>query len=235
MAPKHKFICIGHRGAAGHEPENTLISFERACQLGVDYIELDVWYSDGQIICIHDEMLERTTNGHGSHRKLKHTQLKALDAGKGQKIPTLAEVIELVHGRAKIMIEFKDALALEPALQLLSQLHNEDRIKPENFVLQSFDLELVRIAHEVLPHFPRACLFKNPVPKDIQRALQLKAQAIHVNFDKLSKPVLSAAHAADLKVYVYTVNQPEKIHSAVSMGVDGITSDYPDRLIELAI
>lgn len=234
MDLKRKCICIGHRGAAGHQPENTLASFEFACQLGVDYIELDVWFSDGEVICIHDETLDRTTSGTGAHRILPHTTLKTLDAGRGQQIPTLKEVIQAVRGRSKIMIEFKDAQALQPCLKLLQELAQKGAIQAEDFVLQSFDLEIVRRALDLAEEFPRACLFKNPSVQDVQSALELKAQAIHVNFEKLSTAVIQAAQHAGLKVYIYTVNQPEQIRCALAQGVDGITSDYPDRVIALS-
>lgn len=231
MGQSPKLICIGHRGAAGHKPENTLASFQHACELGADFIELDVWFSGGQVICIHDETLERTTSGRGPHRSLPHNALQTLDAGQGERVPKFSEVIEAVHGRCKIMVEFKDAAALEPCVALLKTLQRQGKISPQDFILQSFDLEIVRRAAELARDFPRACLFKRPALQDIDVARQLAACALHLNFERLTPALLQSANLAGLAVYVYTVNNPVEIRRMIQLGVSGITSDFPDRVI----
>src|SRR5579884_3789243 len=93
---KQNFLCIGHRGARGHEPENTVRSVRRALELGADGIEIDVYFVDGELIVIHDPTLDRTTNGRGRIVRKTFAQLRSLDAGKGERIPTLREIFETV-------------------------------------------------------------------------------------------------------------------------------------------
>ena len=102
-----KLICFAHRGASGHEPENTLSAVEKAIELGADWIEVDVYAVKGELIIIHDERLERTTNGTGYVRDTSLAYLRSLDAGKGQCIPTLREVLDSVDRRAGINVELK--------------------------------------------------------------------------------------------------------------------------------
>jgi len=100
-------LCIGHRGAMGHEPENTLLSFQKAIKLGAPCLELDVYWVDDEIVVIHDDRLERTTNGVGLVADQTLAYLRSLDAGKGQQIPTLAEVCQAVHPGTCLNIELK--------------------------------------------------------------------------------------------------------------------------------
>ena len=112
-------LIVGHRGAAGHEPENTLRSVEAALRLGANAIEIDVHQVEGRLVVIHDDRLERTTNGEGRLAAHSLAALRALDAGQGERIPTLDEVIELVAGRAELVIELKGADTAEPVARLL--------------------------------------------------------------------------------------------------------------------
>src|SRR5436309_1394238 len=99
------FLCIGHRGARGHEPENTVRSVRRAMELGANGIEVDVYFVDGELIVIHDDTLDRTTNGHGPVVEQSLDFIRSLDAGKGEKIPTLREIFDAVDRRAFINVE----------------------------------------------------------------------------------------------------------------------------------
>ena len=101
------FLCIGHRGACGHEPENTLRSIRRALELGAHGVEIDVRLVHGELLVMHDAKLDRTTNGRGYLARKSLEVLRALDAGQGERIPTLREVFETVHRRAFINIELK--------------------------------------------------------------------------------------------------------------------------------
>ena len=113
------FVCIGHRGASGYEPENTLSSFERAIAMGCRWIELDVYQVEGELIVIHDSTLDRTTNGQGRVASQTLAYLRSLDAGNGQQIPTLTEVISAVDHRAGINIELKGKHTAAPVVALL--------------------------------------------------------------------------------------------------------------------
>ena len=121
MTPPATFLSIGHRGARGHEPENTLRSVRRALALSAHGVEIDVWFVDGELIVIHDAKLERTTNGHGYVSRKTFAQLRALDAGEGERIPTLREVFETVDRRAVIHIELKGRRTAGPVRALIAE------------------------------------------------------------------------------------------------------------------
>ncbi len=133
------FSCIGHRGAKGLEPENTLRSIRRALDLGVDGVEIDVYFVDGQLVVIHDDTLERTTNGRGRVEEQSFDYLRSLDAGKGEKIPTLCEVFETVNRRAFINIELKGRNTAMPVFELIEEYCDSKGWKKEDFLVSSFD------------------------------------------------------------------------------------------------
>ena len=113
------FLCIGHRGAMGHAPENTLLSVTKALDLGVKWIEIDVYFIDKELVVIHDDRLERTTDGIGYVQEQSLDYLRSLDAGKGEKIPLLREIFDLIDGRAGINIELKGVNTAEPVVKLI--------------------------------------------------------------------------------------------------------------------
>src|SRR5262245_29681827 len=122
---KQPFLCIGHRGARGYEPENTLLSFRKALALGAPCIELDVFAVGGQLVVFHDDRLERTTNGKGFLLEHSFEELRRLDAGKGEKIPTLSEVFAAVDRRAGINIELKGRNTAKPVADFVSRMRTE--------------------------------------------------------------------------------------------------------------
>src|SRR5271154_2195490 len=134
------FLCIGHRGAKGLEAENTLRSVRKALDLGVDGVEIDVYLAGGQLVVIHDDTLERTTNGRGRVEDQSFEYLRSLEAGLGEKIPTLREVFETVNRRAFINIELKGGGTAEPVLELIEEYVNKRGWVREDFLISSFDL-----------------------------------------------------------------------------------------------
>mgnify|MGYP000511847871 CR=1 FL=1 len=130
-----KLLCIGHRGAMGHAPENTLASIQKALELGTPCMEIDVYYVDGQLVVFHDHRLERTTNGSGFLVDQKFSDLRTLDAGNGEKIPTLQEVFETIHLKPALNIELKGTETTRPVLEFIS---NEKKTGlKENFNLDA--------------------------------------------------------------------------------------------------
>jgi glycerophosphoryl diester phosphodiesterase len=221
-----EFICIGHRGASGYEPENTLISFEKAITMGCPWIELDVYSVAGELLVIHDDSVERTTNGKGDVMDSTLTYLRGLDAGKNQQIPTLGEVVALVDKRCAINIELKGPDTAEPVSAYLSDLC-ANGWQEDLFLLSSFnhrELEKADI------RFRRGALFHKRVPDYFQRTDKLKAYSINLSIKLVKQGLVDAAHDHGLKVFVYTVNKMEDIKRMVKMGVDGVFCDYPDRV-----
>ena len=217
-------LCIGHRGAKGHFPENTLPSFQHAMDLGCNWLELDVYFVGGELLVIHDKRVDRTTDGHGLVEELKLEYLRSLDAGNGAQIPTLTEVLDLVDGRCGINVELKGTNTARPVCDLLS---NYDW-PSEMFLLSSFNHKELAKSD---PKYRRGALFDSHVPDQWQQAKQLKAWSVNLYFDHVDRKLVDEAHLLGYKVLVYTVNEVEDIKRMADCGVDGIFSDYPDRAL----
>ncbi|MEX2488476.1 MAG: glycerophosphodiester phosphodiesterase family protein [Pseudomonadales bacterium] len=219
-----EFVLIGHRGACGYEPENTLISFERAIAMGCLWTELDVYAVENELIVIHDDWLERTTNGTGRVMDASLAYLRSLDAGKGERIPLLSEVIDKVDHRAGINIELKGPDTAKPVTDLLDGYCSRGWHSDE-FLLSSFDHNELAKAD---PRYRRGVLFSRRADY-FAVADQLNAWSVNWSRKLVTPLLVETAHQRDLKVLVYTVNQPEEILAMQQMGVDGIFTDYPDR------
>lgn len=221
------FLCIGHRGAMGYRPENTLGSFELAVDMGCPWIELDVYRVGDHLVVIHDDELERTTNGHGRVTARTFDYLRGLDAGDGQQIPTLEEVIDLVDQRAGINVELKGENTAKPVSAMLNA-YCQKGWSPEQFLLSSFRHgELARSD----PAFPRGALFGKRGRKNyLEAANRLNAWSINLDLSLVGPGVVESAHGEGFKVLVYTVNEPDDIARMLDMGVDGVFTNYPDRV-----
>ena len=219
------FYLIGHRGAAGHEPENTLRSVEAALRLGVDAVEVDVHVVEGRLVVIHDERLERTTNGRGRLDEHGFEALRRLDAGRGERIPTLDEVVELVGDRAELVVELKGAGTAGPVAALLRA---RGPATADRVVVSSFDhVELARL-RALLPTVRRGALVAG-VPLDYARfARELGAHSVHMSAEFLRVPFVDDAHARGMAVWAYTVNHADDARRMRALGVDGVFSDVPD-------
>ena len=231
MTPLPKFLCIGHRGARGHEPENTLRSVRRALELGAHGIEIDVWFVDGELIVIHDAKLERTTNGHGYVSRKTFAQLRALDAGKGERIPTLREVFETVDRRAFINIELKGRRTAGPVRALIAEFAEQRGWRFEDFVVSSFHRAELRAISD--PRIPVALLLARPSRLYALSARRVRASAVNPALLFVTRRFVEDAHRRGLKVFVYTVNTPADIVRMRKLGVDGVFTDFPERALAL--
>jgi glycerophosphoryl diester phosphodiesterase len=225
-------ICIAHRGASGEEPENTLRAFDRALKQGATWLELDVHEAHGRVLVIHDDTVDRTTGGSGALTALALTKLRGLDAGQGEKIPFLEEVLSLVAGRARLNIELKSGDVLVPTLALLQQAVAGGPWFPDHFLLSSFDWELLGQARDREPAIPLAPLVgKGAGSEVLEAAERLSAEAVHVSRWSARARFVGAAHARGLAVRVYPVNRRWEFDLMVRLGVDGIFTDYPERAL----
>ena len=224
-------LKIGHRGAMGYCPENTINSFAKALELGVDGIELDVHVcKSGEVMVIHDDRVDRTTNGKGKVLEMTLPELKALDAGKGERIPTLREVLDFVDRRAIIDIELKAEGISRSVADIMSQYIQEHGWENKQFMISSFDHHELKRCHDQIPDVPFSPII---AAKPLDYALM--AQAMHADsikpfFEFLDVNFVQDAHQRGLKVITWTVNRMDDIKKALDMGVDGIISNYPDRL-----
>ena len=218
-------LKIGHRGAKGYKPENTLASFAKAIELNVDAIELDVHLSsDGEIMVIHDETLNRTTTKTGFVSDYSASELKRLG------IPTLEEVILLVNRRCVINIEIKEATATPKVLQLIEKWVTEQHWKYIQFQISSFNWEALSMVSKINSKIAIGVLAEASIEKALAFAIQIKAHSINPYFKLLNSENVNLIHSNGFKIYTWTVNTPEDLIFVKSLNVDGIISDFPDRI-----
>ncbi|MDP2683905.1 MAG: glycerophosphodiester phosphodiesterase family protein [bacterium] len=227
----NNILKIGHRGACGYEPENTLISFQKAIELNVDMVELDVHLSiNNDIIVMHDETVNRTTNGTGYVKQQTLSELRQLSAGKGEKIPTLEQTLNLINKRVKLNIELKGLNTAKPTTELIMKYVKQNNWKYQDFLVSSFNANELLEFFKILPQINIGVIY-NKVPNDyIKLAQKLNAYSINLSQEFITQKLIDDIHNHGLKVLVYTVNHNEDIKKIKSMGIDGIFSDYPDRL-----
>ncbi len=229
MIHARSFQCIGHRGAAGHAPENTLLAIRKALQLGAGAIEVDVHYVHGRLVVIHDRSLNRTTSGTGRLTMRSLAYIRAVNAGKDQKVPFLEEVFEEAGSRAGLHLEIKGH---ETAAALGHFIRRKTREGWETgrIVVSSFDHAQLRIMKRHFPEIQIGVLYRFPQKGFTQRALGMKAFSVHLPWQLTRKQMLVEAAEAGLKCYIYTVNRRTAIRRFIVWGADGIFSDYPERV-----
>ncbi len=235
--PGTHLLVVGHRGAAGMAPENTMLSFERAVSLGVDAIELDVHLCrDGVPVVIHDHSVDRTTDGHGLVADLTVDQLKRLNAAARfeadvvhAEIPTLDEVLSWAHRKTRVVIELKDTR--NPALvkSTLDLVQRHDMLR--DVMLISFDHFALREARQICRDVCTGALYVGRPVDPVGLAAACGADALCPHWASILREDVDLAHRAGLAVCVWTVNQPAEIEAALSLGLDSVTSDVPDRLL----
>jgi len=228
-------LIIAHRGASGCFPENTLLAFEEAIRAGADMCELDVQSTrDGELVVIHDDTVDRTTDGHGDVRAMTLCELKQLrvDAKLGpqsvdQRIPTLREVLDLVRGRCRLNIEIK-AGGVESTLCALIRTYD-----PGAVLVSSFDWQALARVREIAPEIALGLLANRSPAQLLAAASKMDANAINPRRDMVTEALCLAAHGRALKVYAWTVDEPSMMTKLIADGIDGIMTNYPERLRRL--
>lgn len=224
-------LRIGHRGASGDEPENTLRSFDRALQLGVDMIELDVHVcKSGELVVIHDEKVDRTTNGKGCVADKTLDELRVLDAGKGERIPTLPEALDLIHRRAQVNIELKGARTAKPVSELLEEYVGKFGWLYDDFLISSFSQYELQEFRESSRKARIGVLVANIATSFVEFAEEIAAYSINLYAGSVSQELVDDIHMRGMKVLVWTVDDVSDIGRMRRMGVDGIFSNYPERI-----
>jgi len=249
-------LVMAHRGASGLAPENTLVAFRKALEAGADVLELDVHATeDGQVVVIHDETVDRTTDGTGLVKDFTLEELKRLDAGyrftpdggatypyrgQGIAIPTLEEVLA-AFPQARINVEIKQ---LDPPIEdrlwaLIEGMGAEDRV-----LVISFDDEAIARFRKLAPGVATGAAegeireFVTYLTLRMAPFYAPKADAFQVpewygEHHIVTRAFVDAAHSKNVKVHVWTVNEKEDMRRLLELGVDGIITDYPDRLVEV--
>lgn len=224
-------LVIGHRGACGHKPENTLSSFTKAIELGVDMIELDVWQcASGELVVFHDHKVDRMTNGTGYVTQKRLDELKVLEIQGSERIPMLEEVFDLVRRKIKICIELKGPGTAQPVAELIMRYVNTKGWSYDDFVVSSFDHYKLRECKKVCLNIRTgAHMYGLPIGFGLF-AYQAGADIALINIGFVNKEFVDDIHARGMQVFVCIVNATEDAHLMKFLGVDGIMSDYPDRV-----
>ena len=218
-------LKIGHRGAKGYVAENTLASFQKAIDFDVDGIELDVHLSfDRKLVVIHDETIERTTSGNGFVKDYTASQLRKLE------IPTLEEVLNLVDKKCFVNIEIKDSKATHSVLQIIQNYVLEKNWKINLFQISSFNWDVLEVCHAEQPRISLGVLTEKYVEYDLIFAKKVNAHSINPYFKLLNLENVKTMKENGFKIYAWTVNSVEDITFIKSLQVDGIISDFPDRI-----
>ena len=225
------FLKIGHRGAKAHLAENTLESIQKALDFGVDMIEIDVHKcTSGELWVIHDFTLDRTTDGSGEIAKKSSEELKKLKIEGKYKIPQLTDVLDLIEGKCLINIELKGLNTAEPVCKLVKEKINSGHWEYSDFIISSFQKNELFEVRKIDKEVPIAVLSKASVPEAIEVGKLLKASAIHPSLGIITRDNTKLSQDHGFMVNVWTVNEREDIQRMIDFGVNGIISDYPDRL-----
>jgi len=234
-------LVIAHRGASGYAPENTMTAFRKAVAMGATFIETDLHLSrDARFVAIHDETVDRTTNGHGSVHDLTRAELLRLDAGSwfggefaGERIPTLEEILQFAKKHdVDFYLELKPGGSWGGEHALIGALRESGEIA--RMVVISFDAAILASVRKIEPTLMTGLLHDGTLVEPLDKALEVGARQICVRGDLVSPWMLKEAKRHDLQVVCWTVNHPAHMRMLMEAGVDGIMSDYPDRLLEMA-
>ena len=231
-------LVIAHRGASGHAPENTLAAFRRAVSLGAAFIETDLQLTrDTRFVAIHDDTVDRTTNGRGKVHDMTLTELRRLDAGSwfgseftGERIPTLEEILEFSKKHDVVFyLELKPTGSWGGEHALIGALRSSGEVA--RTIVISFDSGILESLRKIEPTLMTGLLFEGQLENPIQRAIEIGARQLAVRGDLVTPTLLAEARKQDLQVVCWTVNQPAHMRLLIEAGVAGIISDYPDRLV----
>ena len=236
-------IVIAHRGDKTHAPENTLAAFKLAAENGVDAIEFDLKLTaDGRVVVLHDQTVNRTTNGTGSIYQLSFAEVRDLDAGawfsekfRAERIPTLDEVFETVDKRLYINVELANyATPGDGLVPKVIDLVKKHGIKNQ-LLFSSFYARNLQIARLLMPEVPRGLLCKRGIRGSWGRTFTWRGDyfALHPHRDDVDPRLVFRVQAAGKRVHVWTVNQEEDLKSMIDLGVDAIITDDPELALRL--
>lgn len=224
-------LRLGHRGACGYAPENTIASFQKAIELNVDMMEFDVRLcKTGEVVVLHDEKVDRTTNGYGVVSDLSLADIQSFDIKGGGKIPTLAEALDAIDRKTKVVIELKHVEVVEPTAALVRTYIEEHGWVPSDIFVTSFDHYALAHFRELLPGVGLAAILAGVPIGYAEFGERLGAYSVNMAFPFLNREFVEDAHRRGLKVFAWTVNEPEDIAWVKALGVDGIFSNFPDRV-----
>jgi glycerophosphoryl diester phosphodiesterase len=235
---KRRYLIVAHRGASAYEPENTLRAFRRAVELGADMSELDVHLSqDGELIVMHNATVDQTTDGHGAIQDLTLDQIRSLDAGLGERVPTLQQVVDLVRGRNGLYVELKAPGTPGATVKLL---RGNGFIARGQVIVGSFEPAFVGETKALAPELSVSLLVGPlyPAHELIELAHSANADYVHLCWENrapephrlLTPELLASLHGAGLRIVLWHEEREEELRVLRSLDVDAICSNTPDKL-----
>lgn len=234
MEHERNILVVGHRGAKGYAFENSLSSMTCALDLGVDMIELDVFRCrSGQLVVFHDDLLDELTDNTGPVEAKTLEELKQVRLRNGESIPSLLEVLRLIDGRTNMNIELKGRRTAIQLVKLLRTLLNTTEWRMDQWIVSSFHPEELAILKQHLPELKTGLLTDTDPLDALQAAHRLGVHSIHLWYPTVDSAIVKLLQKKGYKVIVYTVDHPVDIQYMIDCGVDGIISDFPDRVREL--
>ncbi|MCU1342982.1 MAG: hypothetical protein JWN92_2405 [Candidatus Acidoferrum typicum] len=235
---------VAHRGASGHAPENTMAAFRRAVEMGARFIETDLHLTrDARVVAMHDSTLDRTTNGHGLVDSLALTEVRALDAGSwfaspsaesfaGERVPTLNEILQFAKKEDVIFyLEIKSDATWGVEHAVVASLR--DTGEAARVIILSFDPATLLSVNRLDQTMMTGYLCEHPSSDLVERTVRAGARQLAARGDLVTPDLVKKAHHAGLQVVAWTINEPDQMRRLIAAGVDGIMSDYPDRLLRV--
>jgi glycerophosphoryl diester phosphodiesterase len=229
---------VAHRGASGNYPENTLLAFQKALEIGVDEIELDLYLTkDDRLIIMHDSTVDRTTDGTGAISELTLAEIKALDAGgvfgeqfRGERVPTWEEALELVQGKVGLNVHLKEGGNPDGHYERKVAKALIDFHMVEDSILTCSDAS-VGIFADIDSRIECRIFRANRTPEEyIRKSVEMGLRTMQPGRDITTRDFIQKAHAAGRIVHVFYADTPEDMCAYIEIGVDGILTNYPERL-----
>ena len=225
-------LIVAHRGASGTQPENTRIAFQKAVEAGATAIELDVHVcKSGELVVIHDETVNRTTNGKGNVAGFTLTDLQQLDAGKGEKIPTLQEVLDVVEGKAQINIELKGKNTAKAVADFILKNTAGHIWHTEDFLISSFRHKELKRFHSLLPEVRIGILYHFRPWFYKTKARKLHAFSMHLPAHVIQPSLVEKMHRQVMQVWVYTVNDKKTMDRVLAAEADAVFTNFPEQFV----
>jgi glycerophosphoryl diester phosphodiesterase len=233
---------IAHRGCSGRAPENTLVAIRQAIEVGADMVEIDVTMTaDGHVILLHDETLDRTTDGAGPPTVMTLDEIRRLDAGSwfapeyaGERIPTLAEAFETVKGRVLMNVEIKaEAVAHGVVPKVAAAIDEYGMI--DQVVVSSFSPEALRLMKITDPTVVTASLFNKELHTSrdpLEIVQEVGSRGLNISARRVTEAMVERCRSHGFPVAVYTVNEPAELRRLKDIGVNAVFTDYPDLMLE---
>jgi glycerophosphoryl diester phosphodiesterase len=219
---------VGHRGAAGVKPENTLMGFRYAIDLGVEFVECDVHLTrDEQLVVVHDPRVDRTTNATGAIRDLDFEFIRSLDVGEGQRIPTLSEVLETVQDKVKLLCELKGEGVEDLSVDTVVKMG-----MAQDVIFTSFNIDRIRRVLQKNEDLQTGAIFSNPTDDDIKMAGEMGVCGVGVHYKNLRLKTVEQALEAELDIRAWNPDTLREQQAMIALGVSGVGTNRPDILME---